>query len=178
MTELALDWLQGRPANKPWLLCLGHKAPHSYYTPEAKYAHAFDSVEVRIRPAFELEGKPEWVSERLSTWHGMYGPLFEFRKKFPDSRPEAVKDFENMTHAYWATVLSVDDSVGRLVEALKARGELDRTLIVFMSDNGLLAGEHGMVDKRTMHEPSIRIPLVVALSRPGRRTQMSGPAAA
>jgi len=30
-----------------------------------------------------------------------------------------------------------------------------------MGDNGLLNGEHGMVDKRTMHEPSIRIPLVV-----------------
>ena len=30
-----------------------------------------------------------------------------------------------------------------------------------MGDNGLLNGEHGMVDKRTMHEPSIRIPLAV-----------------
>src|SRR6185437_8326777 len=35
------------------------------------------------------------------------------------------------------------------------------TLIVFMTDNGLLNGEHGMVDKRTMHEPSIRLPLLV-----------------
>ncbi len=42
-----------------------------------------------------------------------------------------------------------------------ASGQLDRTLIVFMGDNGLLNGEHGMVDKRTMHEPSIRIPLIV-----------------
>ena len=161
VTELALDWLKGQSADKPWLLCLGHKAPHSYYTPEPKYAHAFDSVPVPYpASAFELADKPKWIAERLSTWHGLYGPLFEFRKKFPDPRPEAVKDFENMTHAYWATVLSVDDSLGRLVEALKARGELDRTLIVFMGDNGLLAGEHGMVDKRTMHDPSIRIPIV------------------
>ncbi len=161
VTELALDWLKNRPADKPWLLCLGHKAPHSYYTPEPKYAHAFDNVEVRYpASAFELDDKPKWITERLGTWHGLYGPLFEFRKKYPDPRPEAVKDFENMTHAYWATMLSVDDSVGRLVEALKARGELERTLIVFMGDNGLLAGEHGMVDKRTMHDPSIRIPIV------------------
>lgn len=66
-----------------------------------------------------------------------------------------------MVRAYWGTILSVDDSVGRLVEILRSRGELDNTMIVFMGDNGLLEGEQGMVDKRTMHEPSIRIPLVI-----------------
>lgn len=66
-----------------------------------------------------------------------------------------------MTRAYWGTILSVDDSVGRLYELLKGRGELDNTIVVFLTDNGLLNGEDGMVDKRTAHEPSIRIPLVV-----------------
>jgi N-acetylglucosamine-6-sulfatase len=33
--------------------------------------------------------------------------------------------------------------------------------VVFVGDNGLLEGEHGMVDKRTLHEPSIRIPMAV-----------------
>jgi len=108
-----------------------------------------------------LEDKPAWIKDRLHTWHGIYGPLFDWRKKFPDDSPEAVKDFEAMTRAYWATLLSVDDSVGRLYELLKQRGELDNTIIVFMGDNGILNGEHGMVDKRTMHEASIRIPLVV-----------------
>lgn len=62
-----------------------------------------------------------------------------------------------MNRAYWATLLSVDDSVGRLYRLLQQRGELDNTVIVFMSDNGILSGEHGMVDKRTAHEPSMRI---------------------
>src|SRR5688500_8123587 len=66
-----------------------------------------------------------------------------------------------MTSAYWSPSLSVDDRVGRLYELLRQRGELDNTVFVFMSDNGILNGEHGMVDKRTMHEPSVRIPLVV-----------------
>ncbi|HVW02792.1 MAG TPA: sulfatase/phosphatase domain-containing protein, partial [Planctomycetaceae bacterium] len=56
---------------------------------------------------------------------------------------------------------SVDDSVGRLYRVLEEIGEIDNTLIIFTGDNGLLNGEHGMVDKRTMHEPSIRVPLVV-----------------
>lgn len=141
---------------------LGHKAPHSFYTAEEKYQQAFDKVDVKYPDtAFALETQPKWIKERLPTWHGIYGPLFDFRKKFPDDRPEAVADFAKMIRSYWSTILSVDDSVGRLVQHLKQSGQLDNTIIVFMGDNGLLNGEHGMVDKRTMHEPSIRIPLIV-----------------
>jgi N-acetylglucosamine-6-sulfatase len=161
VTDLALDWLK-RERTKPWALCLGHKAPHSFYFPEKKYEHVFDDVRVPYpASAFQLVDKPAWIKERLYTWHGIYGPLFEWRKKFPDDRPDAVKDFENMVHAYWGTILSVDDSLGRLVSYLKDSSQLDNTVIVFMGDNGLLEGEHGMVDKRTMHEASIRIPLLV-----------------
>lgn len=164
VTDLALDWLKERRPddNKPWALCIGHKAPHSFYTPEEKYKLTFDAVRVPYpSSAFHLEGKPEWIKQRSNTWHGIYGPLFEWRKNFPDARPEAVKDFENMVHGYWGTVLSVDDSVGRMVQYLKATKQYDNTFIVFMGDNGLLEGEHGMVDKRTAHEPSMRIPLVL-----------------
>ena len=161
VTDLALDWIGKQDTGKPWSLCLGHKAPHSFYTPEEKYAHAFDAVRVPYpKSGFQLDDKPAWMKERLHTWHGIYGPLFEWRKVFPDDRPGAVKDFENMVHGYWGTILSVDDSVGRLVASLKKSGQLDNTVIIFMGDNGLLEGEHGMVDKRTMHEASIRIPII------------------
>lgn len=166
VTDLAMDWIKARKGDKPWLLMLGHKAPHSFYLPEKKYQHAFDTVDVRYpKSAFNLGDKPKWFGKRLDTWHGIYGPLFDWRKKFPDKRPEAVADFARMVRAYWGTILSVDDSVGRLYAFLKARGELDDTLVIFTSDNGLLEGEHGMVDKRTGHEPSIRIPLVARFPR-------------
>ncbi|HBB74899.1 MAG TPA: acetylglucosamine-6-sulfatase [Planctomycetaceae bacterium] len=161
VTDYCLDWLRSRPAGTPWALCLGHKAPHSFYFPEWKYERAFDGVRVPYPDsAFRLEGKPDWIRERLTTWHGIYGPLFEWRKTFPDPRPEAVVDFERMVRAYWGTILSVDDSMGRLLDFLRTTGQLEDTLVVFMGDNGLLEGEHGMVDKRTMHEPSIRIPMI------------------
>ena len=157
------------------MLMIGEKAPHSFYFPEKKYEHAFDDVRVPYPDsAFHLDDKPAWIKERLYTWHGIYGPLFEWRKKFPDDRPEAVKDFENMTHAYLGTILSVDDSVGQMVAALRERGELDKTLIVFMGDNGLLNGEDGMIDKRTMHEPSIRIPLIVRYPRAFSKPRVVG----
>lgn len=161
VTKMAQDWLK-KDRSKPFLLMVGQKAPHSFYTPEPRFANAFDSVEISYpESAFDLEDKPDWIKQRLPTWHGIYGPLFEWRDSFPDSSPEAVQDFEAMIRAYWATLLSVDESVGEIYKTLKEMGVLNNTIFVFTSDNGLLNGEHGMVDKRTMHEPSIRIPLIV-----------------
>jgi N-acetylglucosamine-6-sulfatase len=162
VTDIALDWLKRDRAGRPWMLILGHKAPHSFYTPEPKFERAFDAVRVSYpESAFGLDDKPAWIRDRRYTWHGIYGPLFDWRKKFPDDSPAAVKDFENMVHAYWGTILSVDESVGRLRRWLDDSRQLDNTIVVFVGDNGLLEGEHGMVDKRTMHEPSIRIPMAV-----------------
>jgi N-acetylglucosamine-6-sulfatase len=169
VTDMALDWLRRDHRGRPWALCIGHKAPHSFYTPEPKYMHSFDSVRVRYPDtAFHLDDKPAWIRQRLYTWHGIYGPLFDWRKKYPDDRPEAMVDFENMVHGYWGTILSVDDSVGRLLDYLEKTGQLDNTVVIFMGDNGLLEGEHGMVDKRTAHEPSLRIPLLVRYPGLGR----------
>jgi arylsulfatase A-like enzyme len=81
VTDLALDWLK-RPRAKPFCVMIGHKAPHSFYVPEPKYAHEFDNVEVKYpETAFLLDDKPEWFKTRLRTWHGIYGPLFDYRKK-------------------------------------------------------------------------------------------------
>jgi arylsulfatase A-like enzyme len=162
VTDLAEQWIRGRKGDKPWMLMIGHKAPHSFYIPEDKYKNTFADVHIPYpASAFMLDDKPEWYKQRLPTWHGIYGPLFDYRKKFPDSSPEGVTAFEEMVRSYWRTILSVDDSVGRLYALLQQTGQLDNTLIVFTTDHGLLNGEHGMVDKRTAHEPTIRVPLVV-----------------
>lgn len=161
VTELAVDWLK-RPKSRPFLLMVGHKAPHTPFTPEPKYEHLFDNIPIHYpASAFQLQGKPDWVKERLVTWHGIYGPLFGFREQFPDRRPEAEADFARMVRAYFATILSVDDSVAAILETLDETGQLDQTMVIFTSDNGFLLGEYGMTDKRTMHEPSIRVPLIV-----------------
>ncbi len=165
VTDMAIKWMDSREKandDQPFMLILGHKAPHSFYFPEKKYETTFDQIRFPYpETAFRLDDKPTWISQRLSTWHGIYGPLFEWRKEFPDTSAAGMLDFERMVRAYLGTILSVDDSVGRLYEFLKTNGELDDTLFIFTSDNGLLEGEHGMIDKRTGHEASLRIPLVV-----------------
>ena len=170
VTDMALDWLR-QEHEKPFLLILGHKAPHTPFTPEEKYRHIYDDIPIEYpKTAFELEDKPDWVKQRIDTWHGIYGPLYGFREKFPDRSPESVKHFADFVRSYTASIKSVDDSMGRLYETLKEVGQLDNTLIVFAGDNGMFLGEHGMTDKRTMHEPSIRVPLLVRypkLIKPG-----------
>jgi len=174
VTDLAVDWLKQRH-DRPFLLILGHKAPHTPYTAEEKYRRIYDDIPISYPPTvFDLEGKPDWVRQRLNTWHGIYGPLYGFRKDYPDTRPEGVADFAAFARAYAATIRSIDDSVGRVCDMLREIGQLDNTLIVFAGDNGMFLGEHGMTDKRAMHEPSIRVPFLMRyppLIRPGTVVQ-------
>ena len=148
VTNLATEWL--KTARRPFSLTVGHKAPHGLWIPEPKYAHAFDNVAIRKpETAVPGPGTPDWVSRRIKTWHGIDGPLY------------GSKDFDTFIRTYHETILSVDDSVGQIYEALRAMGELDNTIFLFAGDNGFLLGEHASIDKRTMWEESIRIPLLV-----------------
>lgn len=166
VTDLALDWLGAQSGDRPFLLVVGHKAPHGPFVPEDAYAAEYDGVEVAYpESGFAIDDKPDWIEERLTTWHGIYGPLYGFRERHPDASAEAVADFARFVRSYTATIDSVDDSVGRLYAHLAERALLDDTIFVFSSDNGFLLGEHGMIDKRTMHEASIRVPLVVRYPR-------------
>lgn len=72
---------------------------------------------------------------------------------------------------------AIDESTGEILKALEASGQLDRTLIVFTSDNGYWYGEHGLsVERRLAYEEGLRIPLFIrypALIQPGtKREQM------
>jgi N-acetylglucosamine-6-sulfatase len=153
VTDHAVDWLK-RPHSKSWLLVVGQKAPHGGpIQPEPRFEQALDRYPIR-KPANyasyrTADGKPAWLEESLPTWHGHNGPLY------------GLKEHDKFVRAYLATLLSVDESVGRLYAVLKESGQLDNTVIVFTSDNGFVLGEHGRVDKRTMYEESIRIPLVI-----------------
>ena len=150
VTDMAINWLK-KPRQKPFALCLGHKAPHGKWIPEPKYEHVHDSLDIRKPATAYLTGpdRPGFVKERIKTWHGIEGNLY------------GHNSYDEFVRNYHATILSVDDAVGRLYEALRQMGELDNTLVVFAGDNGFLLGEHASIDKRVMWEESIRIPLLV-----------------
>jgi arylsulfatase A-like enzyme/sugar phosphate isomerase/epimerase len=153
ITDAAVEWI-GRRHDRPWLLVVGQKAPHGGpIQPEPRFEHALDGFPVKKPANFEdyraAGGKPAWLEESFPTWHGAGGPLY------------GQKDYDRFVRAYLATLLSVDESVGRIYGALKETGQIDGTVVVFTSDNGFVLGEHGRVDKRTAYEESLRVPLLV-----------------
>jgi len=61
------------------------------------------------------------------------------------------------------SLLAVDEAVGRVVEALRRSGELQRTVLMFTSDNGFMHGEHRIPrGKAQVYDPSTRVPLLIS----------------
>ena len=69
--------------------------------------------------------------------------------------------YQRYMQDYLATVQSVDESVGRVLQALDRDGVARNTLVIYTSDQGFFLGDHGLFDKRFMYEESIRMPFLV-----------------
>jgi choline-sulfatase len=80
-----------------------------------------------------------------------------------------------MLKGYFAAVTAMDTDVGRMLEHLEELGLRGKTLVVFMSDNGMSCGHHGFWGKgngtwpRNMYENSVKVPAI--FSHPGRIPQ-------
>jgi arylsulfatase A-like enzyme len=61
---------------------------------------------------------------------------------------------------YCETLMSVDESIGSVLEYLRDAGIDDKTMVIYMGDNGFAWGEHGLIDKRQFYEESVRVPLL------------------
>ena len=163
VTNMAIEWLDTARQRPPFPAVHGTQGPAQLLLSRAEIRTRLR----RRRHSLPADRVPSRRQSRSGTRRGSTpGTASTDRssttaKNFPIATARGVLDFANMVRAYRGTILSVDDSVGRIYDYLKAIGELDNTLIIFTTDNGLLEGEHGMVDKRTMHEASIRLPLVV-----------------
>jgi N-acetylglucosamine-6-sulfatase len=152
VTDFAVEYLR-RPHEKPFLLYVSHKAVHADFVPAERHAGSYADRSYP-RPATMADtvenyaGKPAWVRAQRNSWHGV------------DGMYNHTVEFDDFTRRYAETLRSVDDSVGRIVATLDELGLLKSTLLVFTSDNGFQFGEHGLIDKRTMYEASIRVPLI------------------
>jgi len=83
-------------------------------------------------------------------------------RRLPALSPTKAARETTVYRARLASLLAVDDLVERLVDALAETGQLERTVILFTSDNGFLLGEHRIVDQKYYpYEESIRVPLIL-----------------
>ena len=69
--------------------------------------------------------------------------------------------YQRYMRDYLATVQSVDDGVGRILDLLDKRGLAKNTIVIYTSDQGFFLGDHGLYDKRFMYEESLRMPFLV-----------------
>ncbi len=153
LTDYALDWLRQRSKTEPWFMYLSHKAVHAPFIPADRHKGKYKDAVFNPPPTMNAAGdmarhRPMWVQNQRDSWHGVDFSYYE------------GKPIGDLYKTYAETLLAVDESLGRVLAELKRRGELDSTLIVYMGDNGFAFGEHGLIDKRTAYEESMRVPML------------------
>ena len=75
---------------------------------------------------------------------------------------DQIADIQRKYRCELESLLSVDEGVEEVVDALGAQGELDDTLVIYTSDNGFFHGEHRIPSgKLRVYEESMRVPLVI-----------------
>ena len=159
LTDYAIEWLETAKNAAPYFLYLSHKAVHSNFTPAKRHRDQYADVTLELPASAELDkdnpGRPVWVRNQRNSFHGI---------EFPYHNPEV--DLLEIQRNYHRTISAVDDSLGRILEWLDEAGETENTVVIYTSDNGFYFGEHGLIDKRSAYEESIRVPMI--LSSPGR----------
>jgi arylsulfatase A-like enzyme len=140
--------------------------------------HMALSVDNKLDPALVDEGGYseflEWygrnhrrnlsrlTAEERQNWDAVYEPVGEaFRAADPRGDELTRWKYQRYMQDYLASIASVDDNIGRLLDYLEASGLADNTIVVYTSDQGFYLGEHGWFDKRFMYEQSFRTPLLV-----------------
>ena len=154
LTDYCLDWLTKQKADgKPFFAYLSHKGVHGDFFPAERHAGEYLGEEMPIPSTManneaNYKTKPLWLKNQRNSWHGVD---FSYHKDVP---------VDDHYRRYCETLLAVDESIGRVRNWL-AENDLDEnTLVFYMGDNGFQWGEHGLIDKRTAYEASIRVPLL------------------
>lgn len=149
-TRQASDAYAGRRAaeflrtntQQPWFVVFAPTAPHSPYTPSRRHRHDFDDVSWDPPSLNEnnLGDKPEWM-----------------RSLEPQDRDRMRRHWEGKLEE----LRDLDDQIRELVRALRETDQLGNTVIMLVSDNGFMLGEHRLFRKEHPYEESASIPFVV-----------------
>lgn len=140
LTDQALTFLQERAANptekeKPFFLYVAHIAPHWPL-------HAREEDIAPHRARYRERGWDDWLSQRrrYQQRNGLVPAAWP-----PAPRPREIHNWADDPHREWqaermavyaAQIASIDQSTGKILEALRTQGELENTLVLFFSDNG------------------------------------------
>ena len=151
--DRALAWLEEERGYKPFCLLVWFVAPHSPIYRPRKY---LDLYRETVIP------KPATFDDDLKGYPGKPKCFAEATNKIGTTvRGDTCRTLKEVAKDYYAGLVGVDDNIGRVIACLEKKGILDDTAILHGSDHGYFLGEWRLYDKRLMHEPSIRVPLMM-----------------
>lgn len=146
------DWIRAYDRDEPFFLQVGFAGPHDPWDAPVEALEEYGDPEITMPGSLEPPELPEG------------GPLRTFLSilmEYCDTdtmTPEAIR---KARRAYQANTMMIDQSIGRILDALRDTGQLDNTWVIYCSDHGEMMGEHRMVKKMVFYDPSVRVPLIV-----------------
>ena len=148
VTRKAVDFISAS-RDEPFFLFLGYYNPHSPY-----FWAERDDKQFRSGAALQADPyrNPAFMEDDVS----------DKPKFLQDLNPIAVEKIDVSYKQILRSLLSVDDGVASIVNALEKTGLKEKTVIVYLSDNGLTVGDHRLgLTKNCAYEPCIRTPFIV-----------------
>ena len=159
----------------PLLLVVSYFEPHAPYT--GPYDDMYDPRDVEVDQSFfRFPSGGSLVNRLRSRYHldGGNNPLGEHSGDHHDTTTEA--GWRRLRARYLGNVTLLDRSVGTILATLERSSMADDTVVIFTSDHGEMAGDHGLMGKRCMYEQAINVPLIAADFRkpPGAPATVGG----
>jgi N-acetylglucosamine-6-sulfatase len=160
LTDYAVEFINREHA-KPFVLYVGHKAVHGPFRPAERHKDLYQTEALPQRPDMidDLSGKPVLTRE------------IKERGTEQLIKPNGAAT-DRVPREQMRCLASVDDGLGRILDALDQKKLAENTIVIFTSDNGFFWGEHRLADKRAAYEESIRVPLLMRypkLIKPGTK---------
>jgi arylsulfatase A-like enzyme len=148
--DAVIDHVTANKADaKPFFIYYAPSMPHDPRTAEPEFHKLYDPAKVTLSKNF-LPKHP-FDNGELAVRDEKLAPI-------PRTEPEMKKHLAE----YYACVTSLDHHLGRILDALKAAGKYENTVVVFTSDQGLaVGGRHGLMGKQNLYE-HFKSPLVLA----------------
>lgn len=164
VTDRALDWLKEDRGDKPFCLLLWYQTPHAPFYRARRHLDLYNGVDIPKPPTFD---------DDLKGYPGKPKSFADAQNKIGTTvMGDAARSLEELCKDYYAGTVAVDENIGRVFSHLEQSGQMDETAVVHSSDHGYFLGEWRLFDKRLMHEPSIRVPMMVRYPERVRRGQV------
>ncbi len=149
-TDYALEFIDTTPEDEPFFLYLAYNAPHWPLHAREEDIAKFVG---RYRTGWDLLRATRWERQIAA---GLVDPSWGLSQRDDGARawskltPEQITKLDYFMAVYAAMVHRMDHNMGRLVDHLETKGELDNTLIVFLNDNGACAEPYNDLGGGTM----------------------------